>query len=136
GPEPMIGLWIPTSVGGALANLACTFLGKTTVNLNYTASPEAIRSAIRQAGIRQVLTSKVFVRKVPFDVPSHEAAPEGDKVQVIYLEDALAQIKGWQRVLAFLQVVLLPGWFLEHVVYGLGQHKMDDLITVIFTSGS
>jgi acyl-[acyl-carrier-protein]-phospholipid O-acyltransferase/long-chain-fatty-acid--[acyl-carrier-protein] ligase len=136
GPEPMIGLWIPTSVGGALANVACTFLGKATANLNYTASPEAIRSAIRQAGIRQVLSSKMFVRKVPFDVPSHEAAPEGDKVQIIYLEDALSQIKNWMRIVAFLQVLLLPGWFLEYVLYRLGRHKMSDLISVIFTSGS
>src|SRR5205823_4946242 len=88
------------------------------------------------AGLRQVLTSKVFVRKVPFDVPSHQGPPEGDKVQIIYLEDALSEIKGWQRVLAFLQALLLPGWFLDYVVYRLGRHKLDDLLTIIFTSGS
>lgn len=136
GPEKIVGLWLPTSVGGALANVALTFLGKVTVNLNYTASVESIRSAIKQTGIRQVLTSKLFIRKVPLEIPYHEGAPEGDTVQIIYLEDALPQIKTWQRVLAFLQVLLLPGWFLEYVSLGLGKHKFDDLLTIIFSSGS
>ena len=132
----MVGLWLPTSVGAALANIACTFLGKTTVNLNYTASWEAIRSALRQTGIRQILTSRQFVRRMPFELPAHEDAPTDDKVQVIYLEDALQAITNRQRILAFLQVVLLPGWVLEHLVYRLSQHQLSDLLTVIFSSGS
>lgn len=136
GPEPMIGLWLPTSVGGALANIACTFLGKTTVNLNYTASWDAVKSALRQTGIRQILTSRQFVRRVPFDLPAHEDAPTDEKLQIIYLEDALGEITNRQRILAFLQVVILPGWFLEYVVLGLGRHRLSDLLTVIFSSGS
>jgi acyl-[acyl-carrier-protein]-phospholipid O-acyltransferase/long-chain-fatty-acid--[acyl-carrier-protein] ligase len=31
---------------------------------------------------------------------------------------------------------LLPGWFLEYVVLRLGRHSLDDLATVIFSSGS
>ncbi|HVL13650.1 MAG TPA: 1-acyl-sn-glycerol-3-phosphate acyltransferase, partial [Gemmata sp.] len=37
GPEPNVGVWLPTSLGSALANLAVAFLNKTVVNLNYTA---------------------------------------------------------------------------------------------------
>ncbi len=136
GPEPVTGLWLPTSVGGALANVALTMLGKTTVNLNYTAGAPALASALRQTGIRQVITSKLFVRKMPFPVPHHEAAADADKVQVIYLEDALGEIKNWQRVWAFLKVLLLPGWFLEYVLLGLGGQKLGDLATIIFSSGS
>ncbi len=33
-------------------------------------------------------------------------------------------------------VVLLPGWFLEYCVLRLGRHSLDDLATVIFSSGS
>src|SRR5260370_37468719 len=32
----MVGIWLPSSVGGALANIAVSFLGRTTGNLNYT----------------------------------------------------------------------------------------------------
>src|SRR5262249_56255361 len=56
GPDPMIGLWLPPSAGGAFANIALAFIGKTSVNLNYTASQEVVRSAIKQCGIRRVLT--------------------------------------------------------------------------------
>ena len=32
--------------------------------------------------------------------------------------------------------LFLPGWFLEYVVLGLGRHKLDDIVTIIFSSGS
>ena len=32
-----VGLILPTSVGGVVANIALTMIGKTIVNLNYTA---------------------------------------------------------------------------------------------------
>src|SRR5262249_13483522 len=131
-----IGLWLPTSVGGAVTNVACTMLGKVSVNLNYTASVEAIQSAIRQTGIRQVLTSRQFGRRVAFEGGHPEGPPEGDRVQVIYLEDALKEIKNWQRIVAFLKVLLLPGWLLEYVMLGLGRQRLDDLVTVIFSSGT
>ncbi|MFL5339092.1 MAG: AMP-binding protein [Gemmataceae bacterium] len=136
GPEAMVGLWLPSSVGGALANVALAFLGKTTVNLNYTSSADSLRSAVRQTGIRQILTSRLFVRKVPLEIPSHEGPADGDKVQLVYLEDALQSIKNWRRVLTFLQVVLLPGWLIERLWLGLGRHHLDDLATIIFSSGS
>src|SRR5262249_48765052 len=37
---------------------------------------------------------------------------------------------------ALLSVILLPGWFLDRVVLGLGKHSSKDLATVIFSSGS
>ena len=77
GEERMVGLWLPSSAGGAIANIAVALLGKTSVNLNYTAGPEAVRSAIRQCGIRHIVTSVQFLRNKPLDV--------GPDVEVIYL---------------------------------------------------
>ncbi len=34
--ERMVGLLLPPSVGGCLANMAVSLTGRTTVNLNYT----------------------------------------------------------------------------------------------------
>jgi acyl-[acyl-carrier-protein]-phospholipid O-acyltransferase/long-chain-fatty-acid--[acyl-carrier-protein] ligase len=45
GNTSIVALWLPPGVGGALVNIALPLLCKTSVNLNYTASPEAIRSA-------------------------------------------------------------------------------------------
>jgi len=128
GDMPMIGIWLPPSIGGALANIAVALLGKTSVNLNYTSSAQVIQSALRQCGSRVVLTSKRFTHRVPLDA--------GPDVQIIYLEDVGARIGKWQRLRAFLGVLLLPGWLLEYGVLRLGRHTGRDLATVIFSSGS
>ncbi len=133
---PMVGVWLPSSLGGALTNIALAFLGKTSVNLNYTASEGSVRSSAKQTNLRQIITSKMFVRRMPLTVPHTEGPATEDSVQVIYLEDAAPQISNISRFLAFLQVVLLPGWFLDYFVLRLGKHRLDDLATVIFSSGS
>jgi hypothetical protein len=35
-----------------LANVALAFLGKVSVNLNYTASAESVQSSVRQTGLK------------------------------------------------------------------------------------
>ncbi len=123
----MVGLWLPSSVGSVIANLALGLLGKTTVNLNYTAGVENIRSAVRQCGIRHVLTSKRFLERMPLDL--------GPEVQLVAGEDARAAITGFQQISAYLKTVLLPGRLLERLL-GLHHHRSTDLATVIFSSGS
>jgi acyl-[acyl-carrier-protein]-phospholipid O-acyltransferase/long-chain-fatty-acid--[acyl-carrier-protein] ligase len=127
GDAANVGVWLPTSLGGALANLAVAFLHKASVNLNYTAGAAPVRSAIQQAGIRVVVTSKRFVARVPLELP------EG--VEPIYLEDVLESVTKWQRISAFLKVLLLPGWVLERML-GLHRHTVDDVLTIVFSSGS
>lgn len=136
GPEPMVGIWLPSSMGGALANIVLALLGKTSVNLNYTSSKESVLSSVRQTGMKQILTSRLFLARMPLDIPAHEEAPDDERVQLIYLENAAKQIGKRQQLLAFLKVLLLPGIILERWVLGLGKHSLDSLATIIFTSGS
>jgi acyl-[acyl-carrier-protein]-phospholipid O-acyltransferase/long-chain-fatty-acid--[acyl-carrier-protein] ligase len=126
--DKMVGLWLPSSVGSAVTNIAVALLGKTAVNLNYTAGPDAVRSAARQCGLRHVLTSKRFLERVPLDL--------GPEVELILLEDVRERITKWQQLHAFFHVVLLPGWLLDNYVLGLRKHSLDDLATVVFSSGS
>ena len=123
-----VGIWLPTGLGSALANVGVAFLGKASVNLNYTAGAAAVRSAVAQAGVRVVVTAKTFTARVPLDLP--------DGVHLIYLEDALAAVTKWQRVRTFLLVLLLPGWALDRFLLGLHRHRLDDVLTVVFSSGS
>lgn len=128
GTEQNVGLWLPTSVGSALANIALNMLGRTTVNLNYTAGIDSIRSAVKQTGMKTIVTSKKFLSRMPLEPL--------DGVTLIYLEDAQRDITKGQRLRALLSVVLLPGWVLERVVLKLGHHGPDDVATIIFSSGS
>jgi acyl-[acyl-carrier-protein]-phospholipid O-acyltransferase/long-chain-fatty-acid--[acyl-carrier-protein] ligase len=57
-------------------------------------------------------------------------------VQVIHLEDALAGISGLSKLGRMLLVILLPGWFLDRVVLRCQRFRWDDLLTIVFSSGS
>jgi acyl-[acyl-carrier-protein]-phospholipid O-acyltransferase/long-chain-fatty-acid--[acyl-carrier-protein] ligase len=124
----MVGLWLPPGAPAALANIALALLGKVSVNLNYTSSADVVQSAIRQCSLRHILTSKRFTHRIPL-----EAGPD---VEQVYLEEVNAQITGWQKVRTSLCAMLLPLFILERWVLGLGKHHPDDLVTVIFSSGS
>ncbi len=128
GDDGMIGIWLPPGAGAVLTNVALCFLGKVAINLNYTAGAGLIRSALDQCHSKHVITARRFTQRVPLDA--------GPGVEVIYLEDIMQRITSRQRLLAFLAVVLLPGWFLERCVLGLGKHRSSDLATIIFSSGS
>jgi acyl-[acyl-carrier-protein]-phospholipid O-acyltransferase/long-chain-fatty-acid--[acyl-carrier-protein] ligase len=127
GDEAMVGLWLPPGAGGVLSNAAIALLGKTPVNLNYTAGTDNVQSAIRQCRIKHVLTARKFTGRMKLD--------PGPGVEVIHLEDVAGQIGKGQRFLAFLAVVLLPGLVLERLL-GVHRHRLDDVATVIFSSGS
>ena len=107
GTEPNVGIWLPTSAGSALANIALNFLGRTTVNLNYTSGTDAVRSAIKQTGMKTIVTSKRFLDRMPL---------EAEGINIIHLEDAQAGITKWQRIRSAIAVAVLPGWVLEHLV--------------------
>jgi acyl-[acyl-carrier-protein]-phospholipid O-acyltransferase/long-chain-fatty-acid--[acyl-carrier-protein] ligase len=126
--DTMVGVWMPPSVGGALANIALAFLGKVSVNLNYTASADVVQSSIRQCGIRRILTSRLFTNRVHLD--------PGPDIELLYLEDFRETVTTFQRVLSVLGVLLVPGILQERFFLGLGKHKASDLLTVIFSSGS
>lgn len=126
--QEMVGVLLPTTLGGALVNIAVAFLGKPVVNLNYTASKEAMQSALRQCKITKVVTARAFRDRIKADL--------GPEVQYVDLEDIRQHIPKWRQLLRYLQVICLPGWWLEYVTLRLGKHRGDQLATVIFSSGS
>ena len=44
--EKYVGLLLPPSVGGVIANAAFSMAGRVTANLNYTASPEVLNACL------------------------------------------------------------------------------------------
>lgn len=123
--EQMVGILLPPSVGGFVANLAVSFLPRVAVNLNYTLSNADVNYCIRAAGIKHVITSKRFLEKRPFDLDC----------EVVFLEDVLKKVTPTMKLVAALKAYLLPAFLLDRLL-GLSRLKPDDLMTVIFTSGS
>ncbi len=127
GSAPNVALWLPPGIGGVVSNVALSLLGKTTVNLNYTSSASVIQSALKQSGSRFVITSRRFVGRVALD--------PGPGVELLFLEDLSPKISKFQQVRAFLAVVLLPGFLLDWSL-GLRRHRLTDIATIMFSSGT
>jgi acyl-[acyl-carrier-protein]-phospholipid O-acyltransferase/long-chain-fatty-acid--[acyl-carrier-protein] ligase len=128
GESRMVGVWLPPGRGGTLANIALAFLGKVSINLNYTTSGEAIRSCLRQCACTHVLTAKRFTARLPLD--------PGPGVEMIYLEDLLPLVSSSSKLWTLLSLLLLPAWVLERFVRRIHTHHPEDLLTIIFSSGS
>jgi acyl-[acyl-carrier-protein]-phospholipid O-acyltransferase/long-chain-fatty-acid--[acyl-carrier-protein] ligase len=124
-PADKIGLLLPNSVGGALANIAALMAGKIPVNLNYTAGKESMASAIEQCEIRTILTSRQFLAK---------AKPEALD-GMVFLEDILSAFGGWQKAVTAAAAFILPTRLLAHLVNS-EKRTPDSLATIIFSSGS
>ena len=128
-----VGILLPPSIGGALTNIAAAFCGRTTVNLNYTVGREGMESAVRQAGVKTIVTSRAFIEKAKIEVPE---GPE-----TLWLEDVRGAIGAFDRLVATAMALLLPGRLIERLLVdrkrpGGPRVANDDTVTVIFSSGS
>ena len=141
GEQPMVGLLLPPSVGGALTNYALMLMGRVPVNLNYTSSNEVIASSARQCEIDTVITSKAFLERFPgMEVPG----------RTVLLEDALNAPRLLEKSIALALAWLLPAGLLKRALgashvkavaedtptSSTRASRMDQLATVIFSSGS
>ncbi|MFM1872709.1 MAG: hypothetical protein RL398_2131 [Planctomycetota bacterium] len=126
--QERIGVLLPPSIGGALAALAVSLAGRTSVPLNYTVGEAAFASAIRQAGLRVVITSRAFRAKLPLQLPAD--------VDCVDLEDLLAGVGALTRLGAALRALLLPIAALERACGAPRAVRRDDPAVIVFSSGS
>src|SRR6201984_3128477 len=123
--QEMVGILLPPSVPGALVNFAAMLAGKIPVNLNYTASDESLASSAAQCKLETVITTKPLLDRIPLKVPG----------KTILLEEAAAR-PGFSERLVALLLWFLPGGMVERAVSGGKSKTLDDLATIIFSSGS
>lgn len=123
--EKMVGVLLPPSTGGAIVNAALALSGRIAVNLNYTASPAVIASCLQQCGIKHVLSNRRFLEKLNLQLDA----------EIIYGEDVKAQITAMDKAVAATQAFATPAFVLDRL-FGLTKLKPDDLLTIVFTSGS
>jgi acyl-[acyl-carrier-protein]-phospholipid O-acyltransferase/long-chain-fatty-acid--[acyl-carrier-protein] ligase len=123
--ELHVGILLPPSVGAFLANMTLGLDRRTSVNLNYTASSAVLNHCIAACDIRHVLTSRKFVSKMSFDLDA----------ELVYLEDFKDQLTVSDKMAASLAAYVTPARCLEWLL-GLHRIRHDDVLTVVFTSGS
>ncbi|MSR62495.1 MAG: MFS transporter [Planctomycetes bacterium] len=123
-----VGILLPPSVATAALNLAAALAGKASVNLNYTAGRAGLESAARQAGLTSVVTSRAFLAKAELELPA--------SLRVLFLEDVQARIGGRARFVALLWSRFAPIARLERLAGARRAATLDDVLTILFSSGS
>ena len=128
-----IGVLLPASAGSALVNMAILSSGKTMVNINFTANSESISSALEQAEIKTVYTSKLFVSKL-----NKKGLDTSwlDSVNTVYMEEVMKSLKEQKLKLIGLSVLLriLPASFIT--TFMSKAHDNNDVAAILFSSGS
>jgi acyl-[acyl-carrier-protein]-phospholipid O-acyltransferase/long-chain-fatty-acid--[acyl-carrier-protein] ligase len=122
--QAMVGVILPSSVGGSLVNIGILLAGKVPVNLNFTAGAEAMAAAVAECKIKTVLTSRVFLSKANID------EMEG----MVYVEEVRKTFTGAQKFATALKAFVLPSSWLNR--RAIKQQRPNDLATIIFSSGS
>ncbi len=120
-----VGIFLPSSVGGALANFAVALLNKTAVNLSYTAGEGDRKYILDTAEIKTVLTSRKFLEKVEVSA--------GDLPGTILLEDLIGGFSDKDKRRMFLKARFGRR---SKLVRLNKDFSADDTAVILFTSGS
>jgi len=124
--QEMVGILLPPSIPGAVVNLAAMLTGKIPVNLNYTASNETLESCARQCNLKTVVSARAFLERVHIQPPT----------EVIFLEDLAKDPGLTERLSAAVVAAFAPVGALMKFAGAERPAGLDDLATIIFSSGS
>jgi len=127
-----IGLLLPTSSAGIIANMAVFISGKTVVNLNFTANTDALIAAVNQAEIQTIYTSHRFVSKLKKKGIAIDSLLNA--VATRYLEDCQQELTTAEKLLTLTSTYLLPACALQ-ALYGKSS-SINDTAAILFSSGS
>lgn len=123
--DEYVGIMVPPSAGGFIANLAVILLGKIGVNLTYAASSNEPNAAIAKCGIKTVLTSSELLQKRGLQLDA----------TCIPLESLKDDIADSTKKFGYFLAKTAPFWLMGCFLRGLWK-KRNETVTVMFTSGS
>ncbi|MEW6086787.1 MAG: AMP-binding protein [bacterium] len=123
--DERIGVLFPSCTHGALVNIALNMAGKIPVNINFTMTPEIINKIRQKAKINKIITSRKVLEGLKW--PHDE--------RMVYLEDIAKPSKGYGLMLWIL-LFITPSTIIESVFIPKSKSNLDDIATLVFTSGS
>ena len=123
--EQNVAILLPPSVPAAIVNFALAFAGKTSVNLNYTASESILNQCLELAEVKHILTSRKVTEKLNLKL----------NAEYVYLEDFKSKVSLSDKLIGFLSSRFLPVGMLCKQL-GIRNRKPSDPLTIVFTSGS
>jgi len=121
-----VGVVFPSGLGSVLVNLVITFMGKTPVNLNFTAGRAVNEHCLAKAGIQTVITAQPVMKKLP-DFPWPERTIDLIREQASFSKGTILK--------NLVKVILMPsGKLLRH--FGIPEKGGEREAAILFSSGS
>lgn len=130
-PGEVVGIMMPTSIGGGLAFWGLQYAHRVPAWLNFSMGSAAFASTVRTTGMRSVITSRTFVAEGRME--ERIRALEGAGVSVIYLED-LKPTFLWKLRAAWLRIGPAAGYKAHESAWKAAGG--DRRASIFFTSGS
>src|SRR6266576_5575186 len=123
--EKRIAIVLPASKGAVVANLGVALANKVPVGLNFTASSEAIGSAIARADIETAISARQFHGRLP-NLPWPQ--------NTVFLDELLPKLK-MQTLFWWIAGIVTPNFLLARWL-GLPRQGGHKEAVLLFTSGS
>ena len=130
GDPTRVGVLLPNVNGMPVTLMALWASGFTPAVLNFSTGPAVLLQCCQLAGLRDILTSRVFLQKAKLDLGPIEAAG----IRLHFLEDIRKGIGGWAKLLTLLKHTIRCGQGLRVPRSGFDPRKTPAV--VLFTSGS
>ncbi len=124
-PGETVGIMLPSGAGAVVAFFAVSAFGRVPAMLNFTSGVAGLRSALKTAQIKRVVTARRFVELGKLD-----ALIEGisNHVEIVYLEDVREKLSIFDKLVAAI------GQFAPWLVSARPLHQSPAVI--LFTSGT
>jgi acyl-[acyl-carrier-protein]-phospholipid O-acyltransferase/long-chain-fatty-acid--[acyl-carrier-protein] ligase len=120
-----VGVLLPNINATPVVLLSLWSLGKEPAVFNYSTGPTIMLACAQLAGVKQVVTSRVFIEKARLDVSSLTGAG----IELVYLEDIRAGISSFAKLRALVKQTFAPGLVCAPV-------EPNSAAVILFTSGS
>src|SRR5438874_5990605 len=124
-PEKRVAIGLPASKGAVVANLAVALADKVPVGLNFTASADAIASAIDRAEIKTAISARQFHGRLT-NLPWPR--------NIVFLDELLPKLRG--SILFWWVAGIVTPHFLLARWLGLPRQGGHKEAVLLFTSGS
>lgn len=131
--EARVGVLLPNINAAPLVLLALWTRGKVPAILNFSTGPAVMLRCCEVAGLRQVITSRVFVARSKLDLDPLKQAG----IELIYVENLRKRISGGERFRALLRHTAQPRSLArDRQRFGPPGSGAEQTAVVLFTSGS
>lgn len=127
--ETNIGVLLPNSLGVMVTFMSLHVLGKTPCMFNFSAGVSSIVHACRIAGVKTLLTSRVFIERGELESVIEALSP---LCRIVYLEDVRKTVTLADKLAGLLKA-RFPRALLAAA---LSRTRPDDTAVILYTSGS